>query len=121
MLQQTNRLLFDQLIDHVGEDGANRVKALVRLANVRKSQVIQQNLLDNENSHRLAQLRAGLHYAKAQGYDFGREEEVDDVGRVILDERANDTERGQAEVFERARLGGSVQKWVKKQWNMRCA
>lgn len=55
MLQETDSLLLYELIDHVAKNSANCVEALVRLANVRKTNVVEQNLLDNEDSDRLAE------------------------------------------------------------------
>lgn len=56
MLQQTDRLLFNKLIDHVAEDSTHSVKAFVGLTDVGKTDVIEQYLLNNENGHRLAEL-----------------------------------------------------------------
>jgi hypothetical protein len=53
MLQETDSLLLYELIDHVAKNGANCVKALVRLANIRKTDIVEQNLLNDEDSDRL--------------------------------------------------------------------
>lgn len=54
MLEEPSRLLLDQLCDHVAQDGADGVEALVGGANVVETIVIQQYLLDNEDSNGLA-------------------------------------------------------------------
>lgn len=96
VLQQADRLLFDKLIDHVAEDSAYSVEALVGLTDVGEANVVKQYLLDDENGHSLAELRARLHDAQTERNDLGREQEVDDFRRVVLDKSANYTERRQA-------------------------
>lgn len=108
VLQQTHCLLLNELVDHVAQDGANCIETLVRLAYVRKTNVVQQDLLHDENGHGLAELRTCLHDTEAEGYDLGRKEEVDDFGRVILDQGANHAKGCQAKVLERTRLGRGV-------------
>lgn len=61
MLQKANRLLVDQLSNHITQHRANGVEALVRLANVLQTHVVKQDLLDDEDSNRLAELRTSLH------------------------------------------------------------
>lgn len=56
MLQESNSLLLDQLSDHIAENGPNRVKSFVGMANVSKPGIIEKYLLHNKYSHRLAQL-----------------------------------------------------------------
>jgi hypothetical protein len=41
MLEKPNGLLFDQLSDHVTENGPNRVKSFVGVANVSKTGIIK--------------------------------------------------------------------------------
>src|SRR3546814_8184956 len=65
VFEQTDSLLLYQLIDHIAKNGSDRVKALVRLANVGQAHVIQQYLLNNEYCDGLAEFRAGFHYAQA--------------------------------------------------------
>jgi hypothetical protein len=101
MLQQADSLLFHELVDHVAKDGTDSVEAFVGLANVRQANVIKQNLLDNEDCDSLAELRASLHDTKAERDDLGCQEEVDDLGGVILDKRADDTKRSKAKILER--------------------
>ena len=91
MLQQTDSLLLDELVDHVAQNGADGVKALIGLADVRQANVVKQDLLHNEDRDGLAELGAGLHDTKTERNDLRGEEEVDDLGRVILDKRTDDT------------------------------
>jgi hypothetical protein len=100
MLQQADSLLLHKLVDHVAKDGANRVEALVSLANVCQTDIVEQDLLDDKDCHSLAEFRACLHDTKAERDDLGCQEEVDDLGGVILDKRADDTKRGQAKILE---------------------
>ena len=116
VLEKPDRLALDQLVDHVAKHSADRVEALVRLADVSQPHLVEQDLLDDEDGDRLAQLGPGLHDAKAKGDDLGREEEVDHVRVVILlDERTDHAERGEAEVLEWARLAGRVEERVEEE------
>lgn len=100
---------------HIRQHRADSIEPLVSLADVLQTEVVQQDFLHDENRHRLAQLAAGLHDAQAQRDDLGREQEVDNVGAVVLDERADHAERRQAQVFEGARLGGRVEEGVEEE------
>ena len=91
MLQQTDSLLLDELVDHVAENGADSVEALVRLADVRQTNIVEQDLLDDKDRDGLAELGAGLHDTKTERDDLGCQKEVDDLGGVVLDKRADDT------------------------------
>jgi hypothetical protein len=91
VLQQTDSLLLDELIDHVAKNCADSIKALVGLTDVRQANIIKQDLLHDKNCNGLAEFGAGLHDTKTERDDFGRQEEVDDLGRVVLDKRADDT------------------------------
>lgn len=120
MLEKSSSLGLDQLGNHIAQDRTDGVEALVSSANVVETIVIKQNLLHNEDGHGLAKLRARLHYAKTERNDLRRQEEVDDVGRIILDQSANNAEAGQSQVFERSRLGRRVEEGIEEQRNMRC-
>lgn len=120
VLQQPDRLTLDNLRHHVAQHGPHCIESLVRLADVRQTHVIQQDLLNDENRDRLAELRAGLHDAKAQGNDLGGEEESDDVRVVVLlDQCPDDTERGETQIFKGAGLGGGVEEWVEEERDVR--
>lgn len=106
--------------NHIAKNCADSVEALVGGANVIKAIVVQENLLDNEDGNRLAELRARLHDAKTQRDDFGREEEVDDVGRIILHQGANHAQAGKSKVFERSRLGGRVEERIEEEGDVGC-
>lgn len=95
MLEQSDSLCLDKLLDHIAQHSADCVEPLVGLTDVGESHLIEQDLLDNKDRNCLGQLRASLHDAQAEGNDLCREEKVDDIGIVVLlDESANDTERG---------------------------
>ena len=104
MLQEPHSLLVNELSDHITENGANSVESLVDLADVLQSHVVEQDLLDDEDSNGLAELRSSLHDTEAERNDLGGEEEVDDFCRVVLDQSANDTKRCQAEILKGPRL-----------------
>lgn len=119
MFEEPSGLLLDELRNHIAEDGADSVEALISGTDVVKTIVIEQNLLDDENSNRLAELRPGLHDSKAEGNDLGREEEVDDLGRIVFDKRTDDPQRSKPEVFKRARLRRRVQERVEEEGDVR--
>lgn len=65
--------------------------------------------MDNEDSDGFRQFRSILHDAQTERNDFGRQEEINDVGVVILlDEGANDAEGSEAEILERSSFGSCV-------------
>ena len=121
MLKESGRLLLDQLRNHVAEDSADGVEPLVCRADVVETVVVEQYLLHDEDGHRLAQLRARLHDAKAQRDDLGGQQKVDDLGRVVLDQGADNAEGCEAEVLEWAGLGCRVEKGVEEERKVRCA
>ena len=114
MLQEPDRLLVNELSDHVTKNGANSVESLIGLADVLQSHVIEQDLLNDEDSNGLAEFRSSLHDTEAERDDFRGEEEVDDLCGVILDQSTDDTKRRQAKVFKRPRLRCGVQEWVEE-------
>jgi hypothetical protein len=65
MLKKSHCLLVDQLSDHVAENCANGVEALVSLTYVLQAHIVKQYLLDNEDGDSLAKLRASLHDTEA--------------------------------------------------------
>lgn len=102
MLEQSYGLLFHQLLDHVAENGSDGVEPLISLADVIETHIVHQDLLNNENGHCLAQLRPSLHDAQTERNDLSSEQEVDDLGRIVLHQRANDAQRCETEIFERS-------------------
>jgi hypothetical protein len=54
VLEQPHGLLLYQLRDHVAQNRTDGVKPLVGVTNVRKSHIVQQYLLHNEDSDRFA-------------------------------------------------------------------
>lgn len=79
MLEKSDRLLLHQLCHHVTEDCTHSVEPFVCRADVCQTDIVEEDLLNDENCDGLAQLRAGLHNAKAERDNFGSEEEVDHV------------------------------------------
>ena len=77
MFQQANSLLLDKLIDHVAQHGTHSIEAFVRLTDVGETNIVEQDLLYNEDGHRLTELRASLHDTQTKRDDFGSEEEID--------------------------------------------
>lgn len=102
MLQKADRLLLHQLRHHVAEYSADGVEPLIGMAYVAKAGIVQKYLLNDENGDRLAELRAGLHDPKTERYNLRGQQEIDDLGGIILDQRANDTQRRQAQILKRA-------------------
>ena len=84
MLEQSDGLALDELVDHVGQNRPDRVETLVRLADVGEPEVVEQDLLDNEDGDRLGQLRPSLHDPQTERDDLGRQQKVDHVRVVVL-------------------------------------
>lgn len=118
MLQQSGGLLLDQLAHHVAEDGADGIEPLISGADVVQAIIVEKYLLHDEYGDSLAELRARLHDAQTEGNDLGGQQEVDDFGRVVLHESANDAEACEAEILERARFGGRVKERIEIEGNM---
>lgn len=118
MLKQPHSLLLDELRNHVAQDSAHGVKSLIGCADVRKTNVIKKDFLHDEDRYRLAQLGTSFHDAEAERDDFGSKEEIDHIRRVILDKSTNNAQRGEAQIFERARLRSRVEKRIKEKRNM---
>lgn len=60
-------------------------ETFVRLADVRKTSLINQNLLQDESGNRLGELTARLHDPQAERNDLCRQEEVDHLLLISLD------------------------------------
>jgi hypothetical protein len=119
VFQKTGGLLLDELSNHIAQNSTNSVEPLVCGADVVEPAVIQENLLHDEYRHRLAKFRSGLHDAQAERDDLSGEEEVDDLGGVVLNKRANDPQRGESKVFKRPRFGRGVEERVEEQRDVR--
>lgn len=65
MLQQSRSLLFHELADHVAENSPDSIESLICGTDIVQTVIIQQNLLNNEDSNGLAKLRPSLHDAEA--------------------------------------------------------
>ena len=104
MLEKPNGLLIHKLGNHIAKDGADRIETLVSLADVLKTHVVKQNLLDDEDSNSLAEFRTSLHDAQAKRNDLSGEKEVNNLRRVILDKSTNHAKGGQAKIFEGTRF-----------------
>jgi hypothetical protein len=120
VLQQADCLLFHQLIDHVAQDSANGVEALVCLANICQSHVVEEYLLHDEDGDGLGELGAGLHDSKAEWDNLGGKEEVDDFARVIFYKSANNAEGCEAEVFKWSGFGRGIEEGIEEKWDVCC-
>lgn len=70
------------------------------MAYIAQASVVEKDLLHNEDCYGFAKLRAGLHDSQAERYDLSRQEKVDDLGRVVLDQCTDNTKRCQAQILE---------------------
>lgn len=61
MLEQSYSLLLDELIDHIAQHCSHGIEALVCLAYILQSEIIEQNLLNDENGNCLAEFATRLH------------------------------------------------------------
>jgi hypothetical protein len=120
MLQETGCLLLNKLRYHVAENSSNCIEPFVRSADIIQPMIIEEDLLDNEYCDGLAELGASLHNSKTEGDDLCGQQEVDNVGGVVLDKCSNDTQGCQSQVFEGPRFRGCVQEGVEEERNMGC-
>ena len=112
MLQQPLARLLAQLDHHLAQDHGHVGEPVVGLADVVEAGLVQQDLLQDEGGHRLAQLRAALHDPQTQRDDLRGEQEVDHLLLVRLDEGPDDPEGGEAEVLEGPGLADGVEEGV---------
>ncbi len=100
MLEKSRGLLLNKLCHHIAKDSPDSVKALVCCADIIETMVVEENLLHDEDSHSFAKLGTGFHDAKTQRDDFGRQEKVDNIGRVVLDESTDNSQVSQPQILE---------------------
>ncbi len=84
VLEETNCLCFDQLIDHVAENGSHGVEPFICVADIGQTRFIEEDLLDDKDCDCFGKFGSGLHDAKAKRNNLGRKQEVDDGIVVIL-------------------------------------
>jgi hypothetical protein len=111
--------LLDELVNHVAKNSPHSVKALVRLADVCESNVIEQNFLNDEDGNGLAQLRPCFHDPQAERDDLSCQEEVDHFRGIVLYKCTNDSQRSKSEVLKWSRLGCRVEKRIKEERDVR--
>ena len=112
VLQKPLARLLAELDDHLAQDHGDVGEPVVGLTDVVQTSLVQQDLLQDEGRHRLAQLRAALHDPQAERDDLGGEQEVDHLLLVGLHEGPDDPEGGEAEVLEGAGLADGVEEGV---------
>lgn len=79
MLEQPRGLLLNELSYHVTENSSYSIESLVSSANVVETMVIEKDLLDNEDSHSLAELGASLHDSETERDDLCSQKKVDHI------------------------------------------
>lgn len=114
MLEKANSLLLHKLGNHVAQNSAHGIESFIGRANIAQTDVVEKDFLHDKDSHSFAQLRSRLHDTETERDDLRGQEEVDHVGRIILHQRADNTQGRESEVFEGTRLGGGVEKGVEE-------
>ena len=84
MLEKTNSLCVNQLINHIAENCSYGIESFVCVTDVRQASLIEKDLLDDEDSNGFRKFGSSFHDTQAQRDNFSREKEVDDRGVVIL-------------------------------------
>lgn len=92
VLEESDRLRLDELVDHVTKDGADGKEALVGVTDIREPGFVKKNLLHDKDCNRLGEFRTGLHDAETEGDDLGGEKEVYHCVVVILLRREDEGE-----------------------------
>ena len=88
VLEESDCLRLDELVDHVAKDGADGKEALVGVTDIRQPSLVEKDLLHDEDCNRFGEFRTGLHDAETEGDDLGGEKEVNYRVVVILLMRA---------------------------------
>ena len=83
MFQQPNSLSLHQLVYHIAQHRPHGIEPLIRMADIRQTRLVQQDLLNDEDSNSLGELRAGLHDPQAE-WDYLRREQEVNHGRVVV-------------------------------------
>ena len=112
VLQQPLAGLLAQLYHHLAQDHGHVGEPVVGLADVVEAGLVQEDLLEDEGGHGLAQLGAALHDPQAERDDLRGQEEVDHLLFVRLNQGADDAERGETEVLEGSGLADGVEEGV---------
>jgi hypothetical protein len=94
VFEEPNCLSCNKLLDHVAQYGSNGEEALVSMANVGETGLVEENLLNDEDGNGLGKFRASFHDAKAEGYDLRGQQEMDYGVVVILLWGAYEWDRG---------------------------
>jgi hypothetical protein len=83
VFEQPDGLSFHQLVHHIAQHGPHGIEPLIRMADIRQTRLVQQDLLNDEDRNGLRKLRTGLHDPQAKWDYLCREEEVNH-GRVVV-------------------------------------
>ena len=119
VLEQSRRWLFVEDAHHLRQAIGYGHEPLRRCTDVVQTDIIEQNLLQDEGGDRLGQLRSRLHRPKAQRNELGRQQKVNHMRIIDLDERSHDSQTGEAEVFEGTTRIGGVEKGIDVEDEMR--
>lgn len=84
VFEESDRLGFDELVDHVAEDGTDGEKAFVSVTDIGEPGLVEEDLLHDEDRDGLREFRAGFHDAEAEGDDLCRKEKVDHRVVIVL-------------------------------------
>ena len=90
VLQQPLARLLAELDDHLAQDHRDMGEPVVGLTDVIQTSLVQQDLLQDEGGHSLAQLGAALHDPQTQRDDLRGQQEVDHLLLVGLHEGPDD-------------------------------
>ena len=71
MLEETDGLRFDQLIDHVAENRSHGIEPLISVADIGQSCFVEEDLLDDKDCHCFGKLGTSLHDTKTERDDLG--------------------------------------------------
>jgi hypothetical protein len=93
VLEKSDRLRLDELVDHVAKDGADGEEALIGVTDIGEPGFVEKYLLHDEDCNRLGEFRTCLHDAETEGDDLGGEKKVYHRVVVILLKRAEEGER----------------------------
>ena len=118
MFQQSLARVLAELDDHLAKNHCHMREPVIGLTDVVEAGLIQQDLLEDECGHSLAQLGPRLHDPQTQRNYLCCQEEVNNLLFVCLDQSSDNSEGSQTKIFKWSGLADRVQEWVQIQWDV---
>ena len=83
VFQQPDSLSLHQLVHHIAQHSPHGVEPFIRMADIRQTRLVQQDLLNDEDRNGFRKFRTSLHDPQAK-WDYLRREQEVNHGRVVV-------------------------------------